>query len=96
MQQINDCGIRGRRPAIPGTTYWDYNWRKRGGSQRMIENQQAREFSTSRNTAALHLFVCATPTATVFRPAASASRSACSFNGGDRGEKGVAASRLDD
>ncbi len=36
MNQINDCGVRaaGRYPEM---TYWTYNWRKEGGSQRMYE-----------------------------------------------------------
>ena len=36
MDQINACGERsaGRHE---GMTYWTYNWRKQGGSQRMIE-----------------------------------------------------------
>jgi epoxyqueuosine reductase len=35
MEQINDCGIRaGARYNLP---YWTYNWRKGGGSSRMIE-----------------------------------------------------------
>jgi predicted adenine nucleotide alpha hydrolase (AANH) superfamily ATPase len=36
MAQINDCGIRAAS-RYPGMVYWDYNWRKGGGSQRMIE-----------------------------------------------------------
>lgn len=36
MEQINDCGHRAAAP-YPGLVYWDYNWRKNGGSQRMIE-----------------------------------------------------------
>ena len=35
MEQINDCGARaaGRYPDM---VYWDINWRKKGGAQRMI------------------------------------------------------------
>jgi len=43
MQQINDCGIT----AVfhyPGIDYWTYNWRKNGGSQRMIEISKKEEF----------------------------------------------------
>ncbi|KKC44181.1 epoxyqueuosine reductase QueH [Acinetobacter sp. V2] len=43
MAQINDCGIRaaGHYPEIQ---YWDYNWRKNGGSSRMIEISKREEF----------------------------------------------------
>lgn len=43
MEQINDCGRRaaGR---YDGLTYWDYNWRKGGGSARMIEISKCEEF----------------------------------------------------
>lgn len=43
MQQINDCGHRAAAP-YPGLTYWDYNWRKGGGSQRMIEISKRERF----------------------------------------------------
>jgi predicted adenine nucleotide alpha hydrolase (AANH) superfamily ATPase len=36
MAQINDSGIRAAS-RYPGMHYWDYNWRKGGGSARMIE-----------------------------------------------------------
>ena len=36
MEQINDCGVRSASH-YPNVTYWTYNWRKQGGSQRMIE-----------------------------------------------------------
>ncbi|WP_218184820.1 epoxyqueuosine reductase QueH [Nitrosovibrio sp. Nv17] len=43
MEQINDCGRRaaGR---YAGLSYWDYNWRKGGGSARMIEISKREEF----------------------------------------------------
>jgi predicted adenine nucleotide alpha hydrolase (AANH) superfamily ATPase len=43
MEQINDCGRRaaGR---YEGLVYWDYNWRKGGGSARMIEISKREEF----------------------------------------------------
>ena len=43
MAQINDCGHRaaGR---YEGVKYWDYNWRKGGGSARMIEISKREEF----------------------------------------------------
>ena len=43
MNQINDCGIRAA-DKYPGVTYWDYNWRKGGGSARMIEISKREEF----------------------------------------------------
>lgn len=36
MQQINECGARAVA-RYPGMHYWDYNWRKNGGSARMIQ-----------------------------------------------------------
>lgn len=43
MAQINDCGHRaaGR---YPGLAYWDYNWRKQGGSQRMLDISKREQF----------------------------------------------------
>ncbi|CTP85568.1 putative protein HI_0882 [Xanthomonas translucens pv. poae] len=43
MQQINDCG---HRAAVPyqDLVYWDYNWRKGGGSARMIEISKRENF----------------------------------------------------
>ncbi len=35
LEQVNQCGIRAAQ-RYPGLTYWTYNWRKKGGSQRMI------------------------------------------------------------
>ena len=35
MQQINLCGERAAKSV--GLNYWDYNWRKKGGSGRMVE-----------------------------------------------------------
>jgi predicted adenine nucleotide alpha hydrolase (AANH) superfamily ATPase len=43
MQQINDCGKRAAA-RYPGITYWDYNWRKQGGSSRMIEISKRERF----------------------------------------------------
>lgn len=43
MQQINDSGHRAVAP-YPGLRYWDYNWRKDGGSQRMIEISKREQF----------------------------------------------------
>lgn len=36
MKQINDCGVRAAS-RYPGMMYWEFNWRKGGGSARMIE-----------------------------------------------------------
>ena len=36
MEQINGCGHRAAA-RYPGMAYWDYNWRKKGGSARMVE-----------------------------------------------------------
>jgi predicted adenine nucleotide alpha hydrolase (AANH) superfamily ATPase len=36
MAQINDCGVRAA-DRYADLSYWTFNWRKKGGSQRMIE-----------------------------------------------------------
>ena len=43
MNQINGCGHRaaGRYPNV---AYWDYNWRKGGGSSRMLEISKRENF----------------------------------------------------
>lgn len=43
MEQINDCGVRAASH-YPNTTYWTYNWRKQGGSQRMIQVSKRENF----------------------------------------------------
>lgn len=43
MQQINDCGVRAAA-RYPGMTYWEYNWRKDGGANRMIEISKREQF----------------------------------------------------
>jgi epoxyqueuosine reductase len=43
MEQINDCGERSAAK-YPGIVYWTYNWRKQGGSQRMIEISKREHF----------------------------------------------------
>ena len=43
MAQINDCGARAAAH-YPGITYWDYNWRKQGGANRMIEISKREHF----------------------------------------------------
>ncbi len=43
MEQINDCGVRAAL-RYPGMQYWTYNWRKNGGSERMVTISKAEEF----------------------------------------------------
>jgi epoxyqueuosine reductase len=43
MQQINDSGARAAA-RYPGLQYWDYNWRKGGGADRMIEISKREQF----------------------------------------------------
>ena len=43
MQQVNDSGRRAVAH-YPGMVYWDYNWRKQGGSSRMIEISKREQF----------------------------------------------------
>lgn len=43
MDQINACGHRAAE-RYPGLVYWDYNWRKKGGAQRMIEIAKRERF----------------------------------------------------
>ena len=43
MNQINGCGERAAAK-YDGINYWTYNWRKGGGSSRMIEISKREEF----------------------------------------------------
>lgn len=43
MNQINDCGERSV-DSFNDITYWDFNWRKHGGSSRMLELSKQEEF----------------------------------------------------
>lgn len=43
MEQINDCGVRAAS-RYPDLVYWTYNWRKKGGSARMIEISKRERF----------------------------------------------------
>lgn len=43
MEQINDCGMRAVKP-YPGMHYWTFNWRKGGGSQRMLDISKRERF----------------------------------------------------
>lgn len=43
MQQVNGSGMRAASH-YPGLVYWDYNWRKKGGSQRMVQISKREQF----------------------------------------------------
>lgn len=43
MNQINDCGLRASSK-YDDIEYWTYNWRKKGGSARMIEISKREKF----------------------------------------------------
>lgn len=43
MKQINDCGVRAAS-RYPGMMYWEFNWRKGGGSARMVEISKREHF----------------------------------------------------
>ena len=43
MAQINGCGVRASQ-RYQDLIYWTYNWRKSGGSQRMIEISKKEKF----------------------------------------------------
>ncbi len=43
MAQINDCGSRAAA-RYDDMRYWDFNWRKHGGAERMIEISKREEF----------------------------------------------------
>lgn len=43
FEQINDCGERAVAP-YDGLSYWTYNWRKKGGSARMLEISKEENF----------------------------------------------------
>ncbi|MCS2608891.1 epoxyqueuosine reductase QueH [Halomonas dongshanensis] len=43
MEQINDCGLRAAA-RYPDLHYWTFNWRKGGGSSRMIEIAKRERF----------------------------------------------------
>ncbi len=43
MNQINESGLRSAS-AYPDLTYWTFNWRKEGGSQRMITISKEEKF----------------------------------------------------
>jgi hypothetical protein len=43
MEQINGCGERAAA-RYPGMIYWTFNWRKKGGAQRMLEISKREQF----------------------------------------------------
>ena len=43
MNQVNQCGMRAASH-YPSLLYWNYNWRKDGGSQRMYEISKREQF----------------------------------------------------
>jgi len=43
MNQINDCGVRAAA-RYPGMVYWEFNWRKKGGAERMVEISKKEHF----------------------------------------------------
>jgi epoxyqueuosine reductase len=43
MEQINESGLRAAGK-YEGISYWTYNWRKKGGSSRMLEISKEEEF----------------------------------------------------
>ena len=51
MNQINGCGERAA--ARYDLVYWTYNWRKGGGSQRMIEISKRENFYRSTAAASI-------------------------------------------
>ncbi len=47
MDQINDCGIKAAKE-YQDLIYWDYNWRKEGGAQRMYDLAKEESFYKQR------------------------------------------------
>jgi predicted adenine nucleotide alpha hydrolase (AANH) superfamily ATPase len=43
LEQINGCGVRAAS-RYPGMTYWEFNWRKKGGAHRMLEISKEEQF----------------------------------------------------
>lgn len=43
MDQINDCGVRAAN-RYDDVDYWTFNWRKKGGAQRMVEISKREQF----------------------------------------------------
>ena len=59
FDQINDSGLRAVAP-YEGITYWTHNWRKKGGSARMLE-LVSENTSICRNIVVV-LILCVIPT----------------------------------
>jgi len=53
FQQVNDCGIRATE-TYPDLIYWTYNWRKKGGSQRMIDIAKSERFYQQEYCGCIH------------------------------------------
>ena len=53
--QINECGIRAAA-RYPTLHYWTYNWRKKGGSQRMIQISKQESFYQQEYCGCLYSF----------------------------------------
>lgn len=43
MNQINNCGLKAAKK-YQDMSYWTFNWRKKGGSQRMLEISKIEQF----------------------------------------------------
>ena len=43
LEQINNCGVRAAN-RYDGVIYWTFNWRKKGGSNRMVEISKDQKF----------------------------------------------------
>jgi len=43
MAQVNDCGVRAAT-LYDNLTYWTFNWRKKGGSEKMLEIAKREQF----------------------------------------------------
>ena len=43
LDQVNNSGLRASK-RYDNLTFWDFNWRKQGGSSRMIEISKREEF----------------------------------------------------
>ena len=43
MDQINGCGVRAAAK-YPDLSYWEFNWRKGGGAQCMLEISKREQF----------------------------------------------------
>ncbi len=53
MKQINGCGHRAAE-RYPDLIYWDYNWRKKGGSARMVEISKRERFYQQEYCGCIH------------------------------------------